>query len=92
MNAYDDPSGTIVVDVARHPSMFRTELLGPNEGPPTLDRWTIDPAAGKVLEERLDDHGQEFPRVDERLVGRRHRIGWSVHSPSDDRRRPHPER
>jgi carotenoid cleavage dioxygenase len=84
MNAYDDPSGTIVVDVVRHPSMFRSELLGPDEGPPTLDRWTIDPIAGKVLEERLDDQGQEFPRVDERLVGHRHRVGWSIHAPSGE--------
>ena len=34
--------------------------------------------AGKVTEERLDDTGQEFPRVDERLVGRPHRYGYAV--------------
>ncbi len=77
LNAYDD-GGSIVVDVVRHPKMFATDHLGPNEGAPTLDRWTIDLAAGKVLEERLDDRAQEFPRVDERRVGRRHRYGWSV--------------
>ncbi|GAB3731138.1 carotenoid oxygenase family protein [Amycolatopsis oliviviridis] len=77
MNAYDD-GDTIVLDVVRHPKMFDTELLGPAEGPPTLDRWTVDLAAGKVVEERLDDQGQEFPRVDERLVGRPHRFGYSV--------------
>ena len=31
--------------------------------------------AGKVTEEQLDDRAQEFPRVDERVVGRRHRYG-----------------
>ena len=77
LNAYDD-GDRIVVDVARHPKMFATEHRGPSEGPPTLDRWTVDLSAGKVLEERLDDRGQEFPRVDERLVGRRHRYGYSV--------------
>ncbi len=77
MNAYDD-GDRVVLDVVRHPRMFATDTLGPNEGPPTLDRWTVDIAAGKVLEERLDDRGQEFPRVDERLVGRRHRYGYSV--------------
>ena len=76
LNAYDLPDGRIVMDVARHPKMFATDVNGPFEGPPTLDRWTIDPAAGKVLEERLDDRGQEFPRVDERLVGRPHRYGY----------------
>ncbi|WP_370947773.1 carotenoid oxygenase family protein [Amycolatopsis sp. cg5] len=77
MNAYDD-GDKIVLDVIRHPKMFDRDHTGPNEGPPTLDRWTVDLAAGKVIEERLDDRGQEFPRVDERLVGSRHRYGYSV--------------
>jgi carotenoid cleavage dioxygenase len=76
MNAHDLPDGRVVVDVARHPKMFATDTNGPNEGSPTLDRWTIDTASGKVLEERLDDRGQEFPRVDERLVGKRNRYGY----------------
>ncbi|SDY16376.1 carotenoid cleavage dioxygenase [Amycolatopsis xylanica] len=77
MNAYDD-GDKIVLDVIRHPKMFDRDHTGPNEGPPTLDRWTVDLTAGKVIEERLDDRGQEFPRVDERLVGSRHRFGYSV--------------
>jgi carotenoid cleavage dioxygenase len=76
MNAYDDGE-TIVLDVVRHPKMFDTDHLGPNEGPPTLDRWTVDLADGKVRESRIDDRGQEFPRVDERLVGKRHRYGYA---------------
>ncbi|HEY3604265.1 MAG TPA: carotenoid oxygenase family protein [Sporichthyaceae bacterium] len=78
LNAYDHGGDRIVVDVVRHPKMFDAQPLGPDEGTATLDRWTIDRAAGKVLEERLDDHGQEFPRVDERVVGRRHRYGYAV--------------
>ncbi|MEV6640406.1 carotenoid oxygenase family protein [Amycolatopsis sp. NPDC051371] len=77
LNAYDD-GDSIVLDVVRHPKMFDTELHGPDEGGPTLDRWTVDLTAGKVIEERLDDRGQEFPRVDERLVGRRHRYGYAM--------------
>ena len=77
LNAYDD-GDNVVLDVVRHPKMFATDPLGPNEGDPTLDRWTVDLAAGKVLEERIDDRGQEFPRVDERLVGRRHRYGYAA--------------
>ncbi len=76
MNAYDD-GDTVVLDVVRHTSMFDTHLLGPDEGPPTLERWSVDLVGGKVVEERLDDRGQEFPRVDERLVGRRHRFGYA---------------
>lgn len=82
LNAYDDGE-RIVADVVRHPKMFARDRQGPNEGPPTLDRWTIDLAAGKVIEERLDDRGQEFPRVDERLVGQPHRYGYSAAVASD---------
>ncbi|BBX85083.1 carotenoid oxygenase family protein [Mycolicibacterium aubagnense] len=78
MNAYDSPDdNTIVLDVVRHPKMFDTDQLGPNEGSPTLERWTVDLGDGKVREERFDDHPQEFPRVDERLTGKRHRYGYA---------------
>jgi carotenoid cleavage dioxygenase len=77
LNAYDD-GDEVVLDVVRHPRMFATELLGPDEGTPTLERWTIDLTAGKLREERLDDRGQEFPRVDERVVGLRHRFGYTA--------------
>jgi carotenoid cleavage dioxygenase len=78
LNAYDD-NGNVVIDVARHPKMFDKDIYGPAELPPTLDRWTIDLDAGKVIEERLDDRPQEFPRVDDRVVGRRHRYGYATH-------------
>ena len=79
MNAFDDPDGDgIVLDVVRHPSMFRTSHLGPNEGSPTLERWHLDGHGGAVKEERLDDRGQEFPRVDERRVGLPNRYGYAV--------------
>jgi carotenoid cleavage dioxygenase len=76
MNAYDD-GDQVVLDVVRYSTMFDTNLLGPDEGPPTLDRWRVDRSAGKIVEERLDDLGQEFPRVDERLVGRPYRYGYA---------------
>jgi carotenoid cleavage oxygenase len=77
LNAYDDGSDRVVLDVIRHPKMFASDRHGPNEGSPTLDRWTVDLSGDKVLEERIDDRGQEFPRVDERLTGRRHRFGYA---------------
>ncbi len=46
LNAYDD-GDRIVLDVTRHPKTFETEHRGPNEGAPTLDRWTIDLSARK---------------------------------------------
>jgi carotenoid cleavage dioxygenase len=51
MNAYDEPGGKgVVLDVVRHPSMFRTHLLGPSEGAPTLERWHLDGNGGAVKE------------------------------------------
>ena len=76
MNAYDEED-TVVLDVVRHPKMFDNERLAPNEGASTLDRWTVDLADGKVRESRFDDRRQEFPRVNERLVGKRHRYGYA---------------
>jgi carotenoid cleavage dioxygenase len=76
LNAYD-ADDRIVLDVVRHPSVFTAgHAIVP--GNPSLDRWTVDLTAGNVVEERLDDTAQEFPRVDERLVGRPYRYGYAV--------------
>jgi carotenoid cleavage dioxygenase len=82
LNAFDDMDGDgddghVVVDVVRHDTMFADDRYGPADRPPTLDRWTIDTGAGKVVEERLDDHPQELPRMDERRLGRHHRYGYA---------------
>ncbi len=77
MNAFDD-GDDVVVDLVRHPKMFDTHLIGPDEGPPRLERWRIQPRDHKVVTEIVDDRPQEFPRVDERVVGRPHRFGYSV--------------
>ncbi len=81
LNAYDD-GDTIVLDVVRHPKVFDRGYHGPVEGPTTLDRWIVDLADGKVCETRLDDRPQEFPRIDDRLVGRPHRYGYALQAAS----------
>jgi carotenoid cleavage dioxygenase-like enzyme len=77
LNAYDD-GDTVVIDLVRHPQMFATLFNGPYEGLPWLERWTFDLARGTVATETLDDRGQEFPRIDERLTGRPHRFGYAT--------------
>ncbi|MFN8030213.1 MAG: carotenoid oxygenase family protein [Dermatophilaceae bacterium] len=52
--------------------------LVPNEGSPALQRWVVDLAGGRVTQEPLDDRAVEFPRIDERRTGRRHRFGYAV--------------
>ena len=76
LNAYDD-SGRVVVDLCRYQGEYDVSSLR-GHGPVTLDRWIIDPAAGKVTQQRLDDRLQEFPRVDDRVTSRPHRYGYSA--------------
>src|SRR5690606_38420401 len=45
---------------------------------PHLWRWTLDLTTGRTREEQLTDRAFEFPRVDERLVGRPHRYGYGT--------------
>jgi carotenoid cleavage dioxygenase-like enzyme len=75
LNAYVD-GDTVVCDVGRHESMWRTSM---NDFPPSfLHRWTFDLATGSVSEEQLDEVSHGFPRVDDRVVGLKHRYGWGV--------------
>lgn len=77
LNAYDD--GTrVVLDVVRYERMFDARPLGPDDSPPALWRWTVDTATGTVTEEQLSDQPFEFPRVDERVVGRPHRWAYGA--------------
>jgi len=78
LNAYETADGRVVLDVCRHPKMFARDRLGPNEGRPTLDRWVLDPSSGKVDTECLDDRGHEFPRHDERRIGKAIRYGYTA--------------
>jgi carotenoid cleavage dioxygenase-like enzyme len=75
MNAYDD-NGSIALDVVRYPKLW---AHSPDDFDRSyLTRWTIDLGSGTVKEEQLDDRSTEFPRVDPRCVGRRHRYGYAV--------------
>ncbi len=80
LNSYELSDGRIVLDAVRHPKMFDTFLVGPDEGPPRLVRWTFDLDGDRVTEDILDDRPQEFPRLRESLVGRPYRFGYSVAS------------
>lgn len=77
LNAFDD-GDDVVVDLVRHDKMFATDRNGPNEGLPTLERWTFDRSTGRVHTAVLAEGGHEFPRIDERLTGAPHRFGYTV--------------
>ena len=78
LNAYDD-GDRVVIDLVVHPRAFDDPKHGdPSQGEPVLERWVLDPVAGRIDRTVLDGRGQEFPRADERLAGRPHRYGYSL--------------
>ncbi|MGH3607288.1 MAG: carotenoid oxygenase family protein [Pseudonocardiaceae bacterium] len=87
LNAYDETNG-IILDVVRHPKTFDTDTHGPNEGPPSLERWTINLTTGTVTQQPLAHPGQEFPRIDERRIGRHHRYGYTLSIREDQVQHP----
>lgn len=81
LNAHDvdGPDGEIVVTGCRAPQLntsFGEEGLD-QPYRPTLHRWRIDPAAGRMTSEQLDDAPTDFPRIDDRRAGLAHRYGYS---------------
>jgi carotenoid cleavage dioxygenase len=81
LNAYSemrDGAEVLLLDVVRHSRMFDRDRRGPGESLPTLDRWTINLSTGAVSTECRDDRSQEFPRINETLLGGRHRFGYTV--------------
>lgn len=81
LNAYSevrDGSEVLVLDVIRYSRMFDRDRRGPGDSQPTLDRWSVNLATGAVTTQRRDDRSQEFPRINETLLGARHRFGYTV--------------
>ena len=73
LNAYVD-GDEVVCDVGRHASMWRGSM--DNFEPCFMYRWRFKMKTGAVSETQIDDWSHAFPRVDERLVGLKHRYGW----------------
>ena len=73
LNAYVD-GDEVVCDVGRHASMWRGSME--NFEPCFMYRWRFNMVTGKVTETKMDDWAHAFPRVDDRVVGLKHRYGW----------------
>ncbi|MFI2205748.1 carotenoid oxygenase family protein [Streptomyces sp. NPDC020192] len=72
----------MVVDLMACPAPFLVAGRGSggpyDAGTGRLERWTVDLRHGRVRQRVLDDRPQEFPRVNESLVARRHRYGYTA--------------
>jgi carotenoid cleavage dioxygenase-like enzyme len=81
MNAFAE-GDQIVLDVARYRRLdfMNRQSAGDSnlrdENAARLHRWQIDLRGGGVRSTPLDDTTAEFPRVDERRLGHRHRFGY----------------
>jgi carotenoid cleavage dioxygenase len=73
LNAYVD-GDEVICDVGRHASMWRGSM--DNFEPCYMYRWSFNMKTGAVKETQLDDWAHAFPRVDDRVVGLKHRYGW----------------
>lgn len=78
-NAFDQPDGSVVMDVAVHRSMFAHSRSGPEaDTQPRFERWTLPAGGTRVQREVICERPQEFPRLDERLTGRPYRFAYTA--------------
>lgn len=83
VNAFDDGDGDVIVDAVVFDKMFDTVGIGPADGPSRIERWTISPGGGRVARTVMDERIQEFPRIDERQTGQRHKHIYAAGIQSD---------
>lgn len=87
MNAYAEKH-ELVVAVARYRRLLfmnpDTQQDADSADAPRLHRWRLDLRSGDVKAEALDDRIGEFPRVDERRLGRKHRFGYMAAAGPED--------
>ncbi len=77
-NAYETDDGRIIFDACVHDSMFASSGEGPDSNTVLFERWTIDPAAHSVVRQVIDPDNQEFPRPDERFIGKPYRYAFTM--------------
>jgi 8'-apo-carotenoid 13,14-cleaving dioxygenase len=81
-NAYETEDGKIIVHVCAHESMGK-DSQGPSSAATPFEKWTIDPTARQVTRTVLDTDNQEFPRPDERRIGKPYRYAYTVALPGE---------
>ena len=78
-NAYDDGPGRVVLDVAWHaPPFWAGENTGLLPGAAQMGRYTVDLQTRSAKLSILDDRQIEFPRIDDRILGRNYRYTYAL--------------
>ncbi|MFJ9454378.1 carotenoid oxygenase family protein [Kitasatospora sp. NPDC101447] len=93
-NAYEDGLGRVVlegptVDAEGFRRSWNWWVGAPGRGSEPLSRsfnrrWVVDPAAGTVDEQIIDDLPVEFPTLNEEYLGAEHRYQYAVSFPDDE--------
>lgn len=81
LNAYEEGDEVVLLACRMNSSnVFVTNESDrlPDGDIPYLHRWRFNLKTGEVKEEKLDDVASEFPRVNEELLGRKTRYGYSA--------------
>ena len=81
-NAFEDGQGRVILDVIAYDTMFASGANG-LDALGRLERWTVDPDTRGLARKVVDLTPQEFPRIDERRTGQRHRYVYTVSVPAD---------
>jgi carotenoid cleavage dioxygenase len=84
-NAFETEDGKVVMDACVHATMFASGHTGPDSAITPFERLTIDPVAKRVTRRVIDQAPQEFPRPDERRIGKPYRYAYCVALPTDHR-------
>jgi carotenoid cleavage dioxygenase-like enzyme len=75
LNSYVE-GDEVICDVGRHATMWKRSM--DDFDPSYMWRWTFNLKTGAVSEQQYDDWAHGFPRVDDRVIGLKHRYGWAA--------------
>lgn len=82
-NAYDNPDGTVTLDVCAHATVFTVSDIGPDSTSIPFERWHVDPVAKRVTRKVVDPDPQEFPRPNETRIGLPYRYAYTLGLPKE---------
>lgn len=78
-NSYDLENGDIIFDACVHSKAFTNSIQGPVDNQNIkFERWTLQFGTKTVKREVISSIPQEFPRLDERFVGKPYRFAFSI--------------
>ncbi|MEM7250433.1 MAG: carotenoid oxygenase family protein [Pseudomonadota bacterium] len=77
-NAYENDNGEVVLDACVHATMFQPGATGPDSRATPFERFVLDPRTAHASRTIIDATSQEFPRPDERRIGKPYRYAYTA--------------